>query len=135
MPTDDNCEEEGKVVCNGGRIKGQPGVAMDDLVYVCTKIARQMDAAGIDKVTAGAAAADPLVDSWGTQRACSSDTAPRAGRADPTQVDQRKQGATVAQTVNGAIWLQVLEAIDVVTQVVEDARPLLLRAIELADQV
>lgn len=31
--------------------------------------------------------------------------------------------------------LQVLEAIDVVTQVVEDARPLLLRAIELADQV
>lgn len=50
LPTDDNCEEEGKVVCNGGRIKGQPGVAMDDLVYVCTKIARQMDAAGIDKV-------------------------------------------------------------------------------------
>jgi hypothetical protein len=38
-------------VCNGGRIKGQPGVAMDDLVYVCTKIARQMDAAGIDKVS------------------------------------------------------------------------------------
>lgn len=31
--------------------------------------------------------------------------------------------------------LQVLEAVDVVTQVVEDARPLLLRAIELADQV
>jgi hypothetical protein len=29
----------------------------------------------------------------------------------------------------------VLEAVDVVTQVVEDARPLLLRAIELADQV
>ena len=29
----------------------------------------------------------------------------------------------------------MLEAIDVVTQVVEDARPLLLRAIELADQV
>lgn len=48
------------MVCNGGRIKGQPGVAMDDLVYVCTKIARQMDAAGIDKVRAGAAAKDPL---------------------------------------------------------------------------
>ena len=42
-------------MCNGGRIKGQPGVAMDDLVYVCTKIARQMDAAGIDKVHARAA--------------------------------------------------------------------------------
>ena len=38
------------MVCHQGRIKGQPGVAMDDLVYVCTKIARQMDAAGIDKV-------------------------------------------------------------------------------------
>lgn len=50
LPTDENCEEEGNIVCNGGRIKGQPGVAMDDLVYVCTKIARQMDAAGIDKV-------------------------------------------------------------------------------------
>ena len=46
------------MVCNGGRIKGQPGVAMDDLVYVCTKIARQMDAAGIDKVRA--AAVNPL---------------------------------------------------------------------------
>jgi len=30
---------------------------------------------------------------------------------------------------------QVLEAVDVVTQAVEDARPLLLRSIELADQV
>ena len=29
----------------------------------------------------------------------------------------------------------MLEAVDVVTQAVEDARPLLLRAIELADQV
>ena len=37
--------------------------------------------------------------------------------------------------VFGVTCLQVLEAIDVVTQVVEDARPLLLRAIELADQV
>jgi hypothetical protein len=60
-------------VCNGGRIKGQPGVAMDDLVYVCTKIARQMDAAGIDKVRAGAAAAEPLGSSWQSHHACSSE--------------------------------------------------------------
>lgn len=26
------------------------GVAMDDLVYICTKIARQMDANGLDKI-------------------------------------------------------------------------------------
>ena len=43
-PLDEECESEGAVVCHQGRIKGQPGVAMDDLVYICTKIARQMDA-------------------------------------------------------------------------------------------
>ena len=32
------------MVCHSGRIKGQPGVAMDDLVYICTKLARQIDA-------------------------------------------------------------------------------------------
>ncbi len=32
------------MVCHSGRIKGQPGVAMDDLIYICTKLARQMDA-------------------------------------------------------------------------------------------
>ena len=42
-PLDDECETEGAVVCHQGRIKGQPGVALDDLVYICTKIARQMD--------------------------------------------------------------------------------------------
>jgi len=41
---DEECEAEGAVVCHSGRIKGQPGVAMDDLIYICTKLARQMDA-------------------------------------------------------------------------------------------
>ncbi|KAL6766321.1 TGD2 [Auxenochlorella protothecoides x Auxenochlorella symbiontica] len=49
-PLDDSCEEEGKVVCHQGRIRGERGVAMDDLVYICTKIARQMDAAGLDRM-------------------------------------------------------------------------------------
>lgn len=48
-PLDEACEGEGKVVCHQGRIRGRRGVALDDLVYVCTKIARQMDANGIDK--------------------------------------------------------------------------------------
>ena len=43
-PLDEDCEAEGAVVCHSGRIKGQPGVAMDDLVYICTKLARQIDA-------------------------------------------------------------------------------------------
>jgi ABC-type transporter Mla subunit MlaD len=49
-PLDEECEREGKVVCHQGRIKGERGVALDDLVYVCTKIARQMDSQGVDKV-------------------------------------------------------------------------------------
>ena len=34
-----------------------PGVAMDDLVYICTKIARQMDAQGLDRIFDAAEAA------------------------------------------------------------------------------
>jgi ABC-type transporter Mla subunit MlaD len=49
-PLDEECEGEGKVVCHQGRIKGERGVALDDLVYVCTKIAREMDAQGVEKV-------------------------------------------------------------------------------------
>lgn len=77
-PLEEECEQEGQIVCHQGRIKGHPGVAMDDLIYVSTKLMRQFDAAGMDKT---------------------------------------------------------LEALDTMTQAVEDARPLLHRAIELADQV
>lgn len=60
------------------RASAHAGVAMDDLVYICTKIARQMDANGLDRVFEAA------------------------------------QAATLA---------------------IEDGRPLLQRAIELADEV
>ncbi|CAK0785439.1 hypothetical protein CVIRNUC_008648 [Coccomyxa viridis] len=56
-PLDPECEAEGKVVCSQGHIKGEPGVAMDDLVYICTKIARQMDAQGLDRIFDAAEAA------------------------------------------------------------------------------
>ena len=36
---------------------GCAGVAMDDLVYICTKIARQMDAQGLDRIFDAAEAA------------------------------------------------------------------------------
>lgn len=49
-PLDENCEKEGKVVCHQGRIRGERGVALDDLVHICTKLARQMDSNGLDKV-------------------------------------------------------------------------------------
>eukprot|EP00891_Asterochloris_glomerata_P002185 jgi/Astpho2/2185/Aster-03176 len=50
LPGEAECEQEGKVVCAGGHIQGQTGVALDDLVYICTKIARQMDTNGLDRV-------------------------------------------------------------------------------------
>lgn len=38
------------------------GVAMDDLVYICTKIARQMDAQGMDKIFDTAEAATAAIE-------------------------------------------------------------------------
>lgn len=49
-PMDKSCEEEGAIVCHNGHIRGQQGVALDDLVYILTKISRQMEEEGIDKV-------------------------------------------------------------------------------------
>ena len=46
-PLDAGCEDEGAIVCHNGRIKGQQGVALDDLVYIMTRMARQMEAEGV----------------------------------------------------------------------------------------
>ena len=43
-PLDSGCEGEGLVVCDRGKIVGVPGVSMDELVGICTKLAREMDA-------------------------------------------------------------------------------------------
>lgn len=51
------CEEEAAIVCNHGHIKGQQGVALDDMVYVMTRMARQMEDEGIDKFFEAAQAA------------------------------------------------------------------------------
>ncbi|KAK9861465.1 hypothetical protein WJX84_012121 [Apatococcus fuscideae] len=61
-PMDSECEKEGKIVCHQGHIKGQPGVAMDDLVYICTKIARQMDMNGLDRMFEAADAATAAIE-------------------------------------------------------------------------
>lgn len=37
------CEDEAAIVCHNGHIKGQQGVALDDMVYVMTRMARQME--------------------------------------------------------------------------------------------
>jgi hypothetical protein len=42
-PLDSGCEGEGVIVCDRGKIKGLPGVSMDELVGICTKLAREME--------------------------------------------------------------------------------------------
>lgn len=42
-PLDSGCEGEGLIVCDRGKIKGQQGVSMDELVGICTKLAREME--------------------------------------------------------------------------------------------
>jgi len=60
-PADAGCFEEGSLVCAGGRIEGTPGVALDDLVYIMTRLARQMEEDGFDKVFAAAEEATALM--------------------------------------------------------------------------
>jgi hypothetical protein len=50
------------VVCHQGHIKGQPGVAMDDLVYIMTKMARNMEAQGLDRMFDAAEAATSAIE-------------------------------------------------------------------------
>mmetsp|Transcript_9400 Transcript_9400/g.25453 ORF Transcript_9400/g.25453 Transcript_9400/m.25453 type:complete len:368 (-) Transcript_9400:142-1245(-) len=61
-PLDEDCEAEGKVVCHQGRIRGERGVALDDLVYICTKLANQMDAQGIDSMFAAMNSAQSAIE-------------------------------------------------------------------------
>ncbi len=46
-PLDPGCSEEGLIVCDRERIKGEQGVSLDELVGICTKIARQVDGIGV----------------------------------------------------------------------------------------
>ncbi|CAM6122397.1 unnamed protein product [Calypogeia fissa] len=67
-PLDSACSEEGLIVCDKERIKGVQGVSMDELVGICTKLARQMDDLGMgnmyelaERVTAAIDDAKPLL--------------------------------------------------------------------------
>lgn len=61
LPNDPACAAEGSIVCAGGNIEGRQGVALDDLVYIMTRIARNMDDDGFDKIVAAAGAATEAV--------------------------------------------------------------------------
>ncbi|GMH33152.1 hypothetical protein BSKO_00986 [Bryopsis sp. KO-2023] len=64
-PLDADCAQEDTIVCNGGKLQGEQGVSLDDLVYICTKLARQMDAEGVDSMFR---AADSLAEALDTAR-------------------------------------------------------------------
>ena len=49
-PLSSSCDTEGLIVCDRQRIVGQQGVSLDELVGICTKLAKQMDKEGLDKV-------------------------------------------------------------------------------------
>lgn len=68
-PTNPKCSEEGLIVCDRERIAGQRGVSLDELVGICTKVAKEMDEQGVstifealDKFAALAEQAKPLVE-------------------------------------------------------------------------
>ena len=68
-PLDPKCSEEGVIVCDRGRITGQQGVSLDELIANWTKIAKDVDREGIDtmfqamdKFAALAEEAKPLVE-------------------------------------------------------------------------
>lgn len=60
-PLDPQCHDEGAIVCNREHIVGVQGVALDDLVYICTKLARQMDEQGVTKIFDAAEAATAAI--------------------------------------------------------------------------
>lgn len=48
-PLDPDCVEEGLIVCNRQRMKGEQGVSLDELVGIFTRIGREMDKIGVAK--------------------------------------------------------------------------------------
>jgi hypothetical protein len=51
-PLDPSCPSEALIVCDRERIKGEQGVSLDELVGVCTKLARQIDSLGVERFAA-----------------------------------------------------------------------------------
>ena len=60
-PLDPDCKSEGSILCHQGRIEGEQGVSLDEMIYLCTKMARQMDGAGMDSMLETAKAAEVLM--------------------------------------------------------------------------
>jgi phospholipid/cholesterol/gamma-HCH transport system substrate-binding protein len=53
-PLDRRCDEEGVVLCHRGSMPGEPGVVLDDLIFILTKLTSQMDIDGYSRMMATA---------------------------------------------------------------------------------
>jgi hypothetical protein len=60
-PLSPECDAEAAMVCHKGAIQGEKGVALDDLVYTCTQLARQIDVGGMDVFIDTAKAVEQVV--------------------------------------------------------------------------
>ncbi|KAH7373083.1 hypothetical protein KP509_17G036300 [Ceratopteris richardii] len=49
-PLDPHCSEEAVIVCDRQRLKGEQGVNLDDLVVLCTRLAREVDEIGVNQI-------------------------------------------------------------------------------------
>ena len=49
-PLDKGCEEEGVLICHKGHTTGKTGYSLDELVNICTKLAKEMDQLGMERM-------------------------------------------------------------------------------------
>ncbi|XP_002964383.2 protein TRIGALACTOSYLDIACYLGLYCEROL 2, chloroplastic [Selaginella moellendorffii] len=49
-PLHPDCKGEGLIVCDRESIRGEQGVSLDELVGICTKLAKQIDAQGVKRL-------------------------------------------------------------------------------------
>jgi hypothetical protein len=49
-PLDPYCGEEGAIVCDRQRIKGEQGVNLDELIGIFTRLAKEVDEIGVGEI-------------------------------------------------------------------------------------
>jgi len=120
-------------------------VALDDLVYLCTKLARQMDNQGVDKV--GLLHRDvcghglgglPVLFEPACQLCVPALACLRAPCACCLRFVLNRQASHFCQAFFlcfALVTRQVFEAMEAAREAIEDAKPLLQQAVKLSDEV
>lgn len=61
-PLDAECAKEGVLVCHRSAHEGKQGVSMDEFILICTKLAKEMEAGGLDTALAAAGSAIDIIE-------------------------------------------------------------------------